>query len=166
MGEESKAKWEGKATIELAGNKVEQVWPHLEDFLNFHKLIPLDVCYKVEGVPNQPGLIRYCAAIIKGDDGSAEPTTNWANEKLLEIDPIQHSLTYEVGENNMGFKHYVATMKVLPINNEAEAGGCKIEWGFVSDPVEGWSLQDLNSYLQSTLEFMAKKIEAACSKAT
>ncbi|KAE9594987.1 hypothetical protein Lal_00041221 [Lupinus albus] len=165
MGEESKAKWEGKAIVELAENSAEQVWPYIEDFCNIHKLIPIDICYKVEGMQGQPGLIRYCATTIKGDD--AETTLmNWAKEKLLSIDPVQRCLSYEVNENNMGFKSYVATVKVLAINEDAKVGGCKIEWGFVSDPMEGWRLQDLNSFIDSHLQVMAKNIEAASSEAT
>ncbi|OIV96160.1 hypothetical protein TanjilG_13092 [Lupinus angustifolius] len=167
MGEESKAKWEGKFIVELAENSAEQVWPYIEDFCNIHKLIPLNICYKLEGMQGQPGLIRYCANTIKGDDADTETTImNWAKEKLLSIDHVQRCLSYEIGENNMGFKSYVATMKVVAFNEDAEVGGCKIEWGFVSDPVEGWILQDLNSFIHSNLQVMAKNIEAACSEAT
>ncbi|CAL0300893.1 unnamed protein product [Lupinus luteus] len=156
-----------KATVELAENSTEQVWPYIEDFCCIHKLIPLDICHKLEGIEGQPGLIRYCAITIKGDDADAETTImNWAKEKLLSIDRVQRCLSYEVGENNMGFKSYVATMKVLAINEDAKEGGCKIEWGFVSDPIEGWRLQDLKSFIDSNLQAMAKKIVAACSEAT
>ncbi|GAU16872.1 hypothetical protein TSUD_368210 [Trifolium subterraneum] len=60
----------------------------------------------------------------------------------------------------MGFKSYVATLKVVPMNGDDEAvAGCVIEWGFVCDPIEGWTLQDFNSYIEYCLQFMAKKIE-------
>ncbi|XP_061369617.1 lachrymatory-factor synthase-like [Gastrolobium bilobum] len=158
MAEECEPKWEGKAIVEVAGTSAELVWPLLEDFCNLHKLIPLDTCYQVEGIQGQPGLIRYCASSTKG---VTSPTIMWVKEKLLTIDPIQRCLSYEVVDNNMGFKSYVSTQKVLPINgDDANLGlGCKIEWGFVSDPVEGWRFQDLNSYIESSLQFMAKKIE-------
>lgn len=162
MAEESKAKWEGKATVEVAGISAEQAWPLLEDFCNLHKLIPIDTCYQVEGIPGQPGLIRYCASTIQGV-ADAEPTLNWAKEKLLTIDPIQRCLSYEIVDNNMGFKSYVGTLKVL--YGDAAKPGCKVEWGFVSDPVEGWTIQALNSYVESSLQFMAKKIQLACSGA-
>ncbi|OIV96643.1 hypothetical protein TanjilG_28500 [Lupinus angustifolius] len=168
MGEESNAKWEGKAIAEIPKNSAEQVWPYIEDFCNIHKLIPLDICNKVEGIEGQAGLIRYCATTIKGEgegDDAEIKIKNWANEKLLIIDPVQRYLSYEVGENNMGFKSYVATMKVLATNEDAKVGGCKIEWGFVCDPVEGWRFQDLNSYVEFTLQGIANKIEAAISEA-
>lgn len=173
MAEESNPKWEGKVTVEVGGGTgAELVWPVLEDFCNLHKWIPIDTCYQVEGIQGQPGLTRYCASAIRlrGAAEDAEPTIKWAKEKLLTIDPAQRCLSYETLDNNMGFKSYVATLKVLPIiiNNdgdgaEAEAAGCKIEWGFVCDPVEGWTFQDLNSYIESCLQFMAKKIELASS---
>ena len=97
--------------------------------------------------------------MLEGVGAEKTTTIKWAKEKILAIDPVQRCLTYEVVENNMGFKSYVATLKVLPI----EGDGCKIEWGFVSDPVEGWSCQGLKSYVESTLQSMAKKIEFAYS---
>lgn len=156
MAEQSDPKWEGKAIVELAGTSAELVWPALEDFCNLHKLIPIDTCYQLEGIPGQPGLIRYCASAVKvGDEETA--TIKWAKERLLSIDPVQRCLSYEIVESNMGFKSYVATLKVVPINEDR----CKIEWSFVSDPVEGWSFQGLNSHIEYYLQFMAKKIVAA-----
>jgi len=168
MGEESIPKWEGKVTVEVRNTVEEQVWAVLEDFCNLHKWIPIDTCYQVEGVQGQPGLIRYCASNIKSvaeDDVVAEPETTikWAKEKLLKIDPIKRCLSYEIVENNMGFKSYVATLKVVPNEGDAKSEGCGIEWGFVCDPIEGWTLQDFNSYIEYCLQFMAKKIEVQCS---
>ncbi|XP_020239035.1 lachrymatory-factor synthase [Cajanus cajan] len=145
-------KWEGKAVAELAGTGAEEAWSALEDFCNLQKWFPIDTSYRLEGVPGQPGLTRYCASNVKG-------TIMWAKEKLLSIDPLQRCLSYEIVDNNLGFKSYVATLQVLPIHE----GGCKIEWGFVSDPVEGWSFQDLKGYVESTIQFMANKIQLASS---
>ncbi|RZC06500.1 Lachrymatory-factor synthase [Glycine soja] len=160
--EESKPKWEGKSVTELPGTDAEQVWTALEDFCNLHKWWPIETCYQLEGVPGQPGLIRYCASTVEEAVVGAQKTTTtikWTKEKLLAIDPVQRCLSYEIVENNMGFKSYVATLKVLPMNGD----GCKIDWGFVCDPVEGWSFQDLKLYLESSLQSMAKKIQLACS---
>ncbi|KAG5031133.1 hypothetical protein AAZX31_06G083300 [Glycine max] len=162
MAEESKPKWEGKSVTELPGTDAEQVWTALEDFCNLHKWWPIETCYQLEGVPGQPGLIRYCASTVEEAVVGAQKTTTtikWTKEKLLAIDPVQRCLSYEIVENNMGFKSYVATLKVLPMNGD----GCKIDWGFVCDPVEGWSFQDLKLYLESSLQSMAKKIQLACS---
>ncbi|KAK7311760.1 hypothetical protein RJT34_10097 [Clitoria ternatea] len=151
MGE---PKWEGKVSVEVGGVGAEEAWSVIQDFCNLHKWIPIDTCYQVEGVLGQPGLIRYCASNV--EDATA---IKWAKEKLLSIDPIQRCLSYEVLDNNVGFKSYVATLKVLPING----GSCQIEWGFVSDPVEGWSFQDLNDYIHSSLLFMANRIQYAAA---
>ncbi|KAK7351503.1 hypothetical protein VNO77_11015 [Canavalia gladiata] len=161
MAAESEPKWEGKAIVELPGKEAESAWSAIQDFCNLHKWIPLDTCYYVEGIQGQPGLIRYCASTVK-DPESQTPTIKWAKEKLLTIDPIQHSLSYEVGENNMGFNSYVGTFQVLPLNGDPKLG-CKIEWGFLCDPVEGWTFQALNSYIENALQFMANKIHLACS---
>ncbi|XP_058780699.1 lachrymatory-factor synthase-like [Vicia villosa] len=158
MGEENKAtKWEGKAIVEVRGTNEEIVWSVLEDFCNLHKWLPIDTCYKFEGVDGQPGVVRYCASTKKG-------TVKWFKEKLLTIDHVQRCLSYEIVGNNMGFKNYVAIMKVLPLKiSDDEGVGCMIEWECVCDPVEGWSLQDLHSYIGNFLNFMANKIELSYS---
>ncbi|KAK2661282.1 hypothetical protein Ddye_007815 [Dipteronia dyeriana] len=166
MEEERQPKWEGKTSVEIASVKPEQAWPCIEDLCNLHKWFPsMDVCYQVEGEPGKPGLILYCASTTQtfSSDGTDDQestttttTTEWAKEKLLMIDPIQRCLSYEVIDSNIGFKSYVATSKVLPIIN---GGGCKIEWSFVADPVEGWSQEGLASYIDYCVQFMAKKME-------
>ncbi|KAK8649953.1 hypothetical protein V6N13_139606 [Hibiscus sabdariffa] len=143
----SKLRWESKATAELKASTVEQIWPFIAEFCNLEKFFPaVHTCYRKEGTPGQPGLVHYC-----------ESKDGWADEKLLSIDPINHSISYEVMENNLGFRNYVATLDVLP----TEGGGCKIEWSFVSDPIEGMKLEDLVSYIDDCLHFMAKKMEEA-----
>ncbi|WVZ17935.1 hypothetical protein V8G54_005257 [Vigna mungo] len=163
MTEKSTPKWEGKAMAELPATDPQLTWEVLEDFCNVHKWLPIKTSYHVEGVSGQPGLIRYCALTVEeegvGDDAEKTTTMKWAKEKLLEIDPVQRCLTYEVGENNLVFNSYVATIKVFPMDQD----GSKIEWSFVCDPVQGWSFQKLNSLIKSYLEFMAKKIELACN---
>ncbi|KAL4340538.1 hypothetical protein GQ457_08G003880 [Hibiscus cannabinus] len=147
MADEAKLKWEGKATAELKASTVEQIWPFIAEFCNLEKFFPtVHTCYRKEGTPGQPGLVRYC-----------ESKDGWADEKLLSIDPINHSMSYEVMENNLGFINYIATLDVLP----TEGDGCKIEWSFVSDPIEGMKLEDLVSYIDDCLHFMAKKMEEA-----
>ncbi|KAJ1390284.1 START-like domain superfamily [Sesbania bispinosa] len=163
MVEESKQIWEGKTSAELTGTNADQIWPLLEDFCSLHRWLPIDTCYQVEGVGG--GLIRYCAATMTDDADPNKVSTMWVKEKLLIMDPIQRSVTYEVLDNNMGVKSYVGTMKVLPIlsNNDKASTMCKIEWSFICDPIEGWTFQGLLSYVQSCLQFMANKMEEAVS---
>ncbi|KAJ1384751.1 START-like domain superfamily [Sesbania bispinosa] len=163
MAEESKQIWEGKTSAELTGTNADQIWPLLEDFCNIHRWLPIDTSYQVEGVGG--GMIRYCAATIRDDADPHKVSTMWAKEKLLDLDPIQRTVTYEVIDSNMGFKSYVGTMKVLPIisNNEKGPAVCKIEWSFICDPIEGWTFQGFLSYIQSYLQFMANKMEQTFS---
>ncbi|RVW17232.1 hypothetical protein VitviT2T_004616 [Vitis vinifera] len=150
--EEPEPRWEGKATAELKTTAPDQVWPLLEDFCGIHKWFPdLDTSYQVEGEKGKPGLTRYCA------NNPGESGVKWAKEKLLTMDPIQRCFSYEVLDNNIGFNSYVATIKVLPV----DGGGCRIEWSFASGPIEGWRSDDLGSFVDSCLQFMAKKMEAA-----
>ncbi|MED6209140.1 hypothetical protein PIB30_051904 [Stylosanthes scabra] len=162
MAEESNgSKWEGKSIVELQSTSANQAWPLLEDFFNIHNLIPIDTCYQVESVEGHAGPTRYCASAPKGAHGGADDDhVLWVKERLLSVEHGQRCLSYDVVDGNLGFKNYVGTIKVVPSSLE----GCKIEWSFVSDPLETWSFKDLNSYIDSSLQFMAKKIELACSK--
>lgn len=102
-------------------------------------MIPL-----VDGVLGQPGVFRYCAT--PPTDPADEMTIKWTKEVWLEIDPIKHRLSYEIIENSFGFKSYVALMQLVPVNGEDGSTGCRIEWSFVSDPVEGWKYDDLRAF--------------------
>jgi len=57
--------------------------------------------------------------------------------------PIERCISYEIMENNVGFKSYVATIEVLPINGDGQ-NGYKIEWSFVADQIEGWRFELLH----------------------
>ncbi|KAK7351502.1 hypothetical protein VNO77_11014 [Canavalia gladiata] len=162
----SSSRWEGETWVELQGITAEQVWPFIEDFCNIQKLIPIETCFQLEGVHGQPGLIRYCALTIADDADPEKTVMKWAKEKLVVIDPIQHRLTYEVLDNNMGLKSYVATIKLLPIisDGNSKPTDCKIQWSFACDPVEGWTFEALFSLIQSFNQSTAKKMELACSQ--
>lgn len=150
------AKWEGKASAELQGPTEDQVWVFLEDFCGLNKWIPsIDICCQVDGAIGQPGLVRYCARTFRfWSDGREQTMTKWARERLVMMNPSERCLSYKIMENNLGFKSYVATAKVLPIN-----GGCRIEWFFSSDPIDGWQPQDLFHFIDSRLQVMAKSME-------
>ncbi|KAI3935806.1 hypothetical protein MKX01_032990 [Papaver californicum] len=165
----SESKWEGKVQAKLEGSKADQVWTILQDFFNLHKWFPtLTTCYGIEGISGQPGCIRYCAGSsipassssnnVRDDDVTI---TNWSTERLVDIDSVQRSITYEIVDCNIGFKSYVSTMKVVPYNGDSdEEKGCLIEWSFLVDPIQEWKLETLISKFDSGLQLMASKIEA------
>ncbi|XP_058115115.1 lachrymatory-factor synthase [Magnolia sinica] len=152
-------KWEGKARAKVRSATADQVWPFLEDFSSLHKWLPsIDTCRIVDGVAGQPGCVRYCAGTSVPSDGGGE-TVSWANEKLLSIDPIGRTLSYEVIDNNVGFGWYVGTFKV---STESDGGeGCTIEWSFIADPMQGWSLEGLVTYVEESLKAIAQRMEDA-----
>ncbi|MBA0703459.1 hypothetical protein Golax_015780 [Gossypium laxum] len=154
MAEETLPKWKGKAMAVLKRSTPDQIWPFLEEFCNLDRLLPdIHTCYRVEGSPGQPGLVRHCIGKF-----------GWVNEKLLTIDPTNWSLSYQVLENNFGLNNYVATLKVLPtakLGDDGKPAGCEIEWSFITDPVQGMKLEDFVSYIDNGLQFMANKMEDA-----
>lgn len=151
-------KWEGKATAKLKPT-AKDVWPLLEDFCSLHKWLPtIDTCFKVDD--GKSGLVRHCAASPRGGD----PEVRWCRERLTGIDPVGKWLSYEVVDNNMGFKSYKSTLKVVPTDGGDEFG-CQIEWSFVADPVEGLSCDDLAKYVGIGLQGMAQNMERALETA-
>ncbi|KAM6543151.1 hypothetical protein CsatB_007598 [Cannabis sativa] len=162
--EKFESKWEGKSSAQLKGLTANQVWPFLEDFCNFHKLHQaVDTCYQVDQDPSATvvagtgrGLTRYCSSTSTSPSG--ESSVIWAKERLVEMDAAQRRLTYEVLDNNVGFKKWVATFEVVPI---VEGGACEIQWSFVGEPPEGWNYESLVTFYDSSLQSISKKIEQA-----
>ncbi|KAL9680625.1 hypothetical protein QQ045_018509 [Rhodiola kirilowii] len=146
---QEKAKWKGKATAELKSCKAEQVWPLWADFCGIHKWFPnLAASYLVEGESgSEVGSVRYCV----GNEAM------WAKERLVEIDHEKRLMRYEVIENNVGLKGYVAAIRVW---DDVE-GWCMVEWRFEAEVVEGWGEEGLQEYVQSSLESIVKKMEGA-----
>ncbi|GKV11684.1 hypothetical protein SLEP1_g22918 [Rubroshorea leprosula] len=64
--------------------------------------------------------------------------------------------SYSIVDSNVGFHGYVSTVTVVP-----EEVGCRIEWSYEVEPVEGWKLEDLDGFIGSGLEVMARRMEAA-----
>ncbi|XP_076950037.1 lachrymatory-factor synthase-like [Bidens hawaiensis] len=147
MSQENKdPKWEGKSIVELKNIKAEQLWPLFEDFCTFHKWIPgldSEKCHYVEGVYGEPGLIRCNVFTEQSSETLSNDTDKWCTEKLLSMDRIEQTLSYKIIENNLGFRYYVGTIKVIEIEE-----GCKIEWSFIADPVEGMRLEDLGGFVE------------------
>ncbi|KAF8400890.1 hypothetical protein HHK36_014193 [Tetracentron sinense] len=157
----AEAKWEGKACTKLTGARADEVWPLLQDFFNLDKWFPnLTTCRGIEGVNGQPGCVRYCAGFSIPNKGSDEETVSWSTERLVSMDEMERSFSYEIVDSNIGFKSYVSTMKVLPWNSNHQ-NGCVIEWSFLVDPVQGWNLKDLVSKFDSGLQRMANTIVEA-----
>ncbi|KAK4419932.1 hypothetical protein Salat_2406100 [Sesamum alatum] len=163
--EADEPKWEGKATVKLRKPTAQQVWPLLEDFCSFHNWLPsIDTCREVEGAQaHGHGLVRYCAATLPPPPDGGEGVVKWCHEKLVSMDPTHMWLSYEVLENNMGFKSYKSTIKVSPIEggDDDDLNGCQIEWSFLADPVEGLTCDDLLNYVDISLQGMAQNMEKA-----
>lgn len=152
-----KPRWKGKAKTEVKGYKAEQVWPLLEDFFGLDKWFPtLSTCIPIEGISGKPGCVRFCAGFKTPVDSKGKQTINWTKQKLLSIDPIQRTFSYSIIDGNVGFYSYVSTVKVVP-----KEGGCEIEWLYEVEPVKGWKLEYLDSFIGSGLEVMGQRIQLA-----
>ncbi|KAG9449131.1 hypothetical protein H6P81_009096 [Aristolochia fimbriata] len=149
----SEGKWEGKASAKVPGVSADKVWAVLDDYGNVYKYLPsIEASSIVSGEPGKLGCVRLC-------DGNPHPPSTertFTNEKLVAYDPASRTLAYEVVENNVGFKDFVATIKVLP----EEDGSCTIEWSFKTAPMPGpnWSADTVMGYIGYSVNHMAAKI--------
>ncbi|KAK7818224.1 hypothetical protein CFP56_041613 [Quercus suber] len=74
-------------------------------------------------------------------NGNEETMVKWAKENPLMIDPIKPCLI-----NNL--------KRILsPINDDGK-NGCKIEWSFVRDPIEGLRFEDFLPYIETGLHVL------------
>ncbi|KAI4352500.1 hypothetical protein L6164_006746 [Bauhinia variegata] len=154
---QQQAKWKGEAKTDLPGAKAELIWPLLEDFFGLDKWFPtLSTCIPVEGVSGKPGCVRFCAGFKSPVDGSDKQTVNWTKQKLLFIDPTHMTFSYSIIDGNVGFHSYVSTVTVLP-----KEDGCEIQWLYEVEPVEGWRLEQLDYFIGTGLNVMARRMEEA-----
>ncbi|KAG9449134.1 hypothetical protein H6P81_009099 [Aristolochia fimbriata] len=145
-------KWEGKATAKVPGVPADKVWAFIDDYGNVHKYLPsIDETTIASGEPGKLGCVRLC----KGNPLPGSEERSFTHEKLVAYDPANRTLSYEVTENNIGFKDFVATIKVVP-----EEDGSTIEWSFVTPPMPGphWSLENCMGYIGYSVNHMAGKI--------
>ncbi|CAJ1951681.1 unnamed protein product [Sphenostylis stenocarpa] len=152
--EGSQEKWKSKATAEVKGVKAEEIWPLLQDFFGLDKWFPTPTVIPVEGISGQPGCVRFCAGFKTPVDDDANKSVNWTKQKLLTIDPTNWTFTYSIVDGNVGFHSYFATWKLIP-----NADGCEIQWHYEVEPVQGWTLEYLDSFTDAGLKVMAKRIE-------
>ncbi|KAK9683811.1 hypothetical protein RND81_10G166400 [Saponaria officinalis] len=157
MGKQETEKWEGETRVEIQKVTTKQIWPLISDFCSLHKWFPhVKTCYLLDGVPGQPGMIRYC-----GSTESPSEDIQWVTEKLLTMDTTKIGFSYEIVDNNVGFKTYVSTIRLESIDGLDGAGGCRIVWSFVADPVEGYTFEGLIGFIKFTAEQMAARLEQA-----
>ncbi|GLT48191.1 hypothetical protein SLA2020_218320 [Shorea laevis] len=102
----------GGADMALLGGLLQppQVAPH------YRYLLPSRGIPRT-GRPNP--LLLGQEAIIPGDDG----INRWKEKVLVMIDAVNRCLSYELLENNIGFKSYVSTFTV-----GSGGGRGKIQW--------------------------------------
>ncbi|KAK8958967.1 hypothetical protein KSP40_PGU021806 [Platanthera guangdongensis] len=137
-------KWVGTASAYFPSASVEEMWAVVGEFCAADRWMLLDACCKLgEGQEeNKPGCVRFCIA-----------GQRWSKERLVAFEPTGHSYRYDVADNNLGIGDYSAAVKVIPRDGEP---GCRVEWSFESDPVQGLSRDGLITRLQSALGSLGK----------
>ncbi|WCJ29501.1 Polyketide cyclase/dehydrase and lipid transport superfamily protein [Euphorbia peplus] len=167
-GAMSDPKWESEETAKVTGITSEQVWSLLSDFCNLQKYFPyIDTCIKLHGEDGKPGLVRRSTTNTESrefmaDADADEKSVNWSSERLVMINHQEKCLAYEMLENNMGVKSYVATFKVVDDLDGGDhlGNGCSISWSYVGDPLDGLTLQEYAVQRNFVLQLMVQKIQA------
>ena len=169
MEQNSQLKWEAKVSAKLTRASPHQIWALYTDFFNFHKWYPgLASCHGIHGTNGELGCIRFCSGFSISSKGSGHDSDSekWSKERLIAIDHSERSLSYEIVDSNIGFNSYVATVKIVPGDDDGHdhQDGCVIEWSFTVDPVEGWKLDEMKKKFEVGLQGLAKRIEDVISE--
>ncbi|XP_068638581.1 lachrymatory-factor synthase-like [Aristolochia californica] len=147
-------KWVGKASAKVPGVLADTVWALLQDFGALYKWIPnLDSSEIIEGELGQLGCVRLNA----GPPIPGSEVGSHSKEKLIAMDPVQRSLSYQVLDNNIGFNYYVGTITVSPDGDDA----CTIDWSFEAEPMLAWTHEQIVEYVGLEVETMAKRMAEA-----
>ncbi|KAL5700135.1 hypothetical protein ACHQM5_025621 [Ranunculus cassubicifolius] len=151
--------WMCEARVELTTG-AETVWASLSDFFSIGKwLPPLGECIPLEGNSGEPGCVRCCRTPTGVLDSCGIEIVKLATERLVFLDNTERCFSYEMMDNNLGYKSYKATMKVIP-DGEKDVG-CRIEWSFTVEPVQGWTHEGMISHQEYVLGIIAKTIDEA-----
>ncbi|CAN6336001.1 unnamed protein product [Urochloa humidicola] len=164
--QQQKPEWRGAVEAALPSTPAAAAWAHIASFCALDRYLPgIDVCELAAGEDGHPGCVRYVASLAApaGGGGERREVASWAREELLEIDGGARRLAYAVVGSSMGFGRYVATMAVAADEeaDESPAAGCRLVWAFECEPVEGWSLEGLLSYLDGGVRAIAARIQEA-----
>ncbi|EEF45863.1 Lachrymatory-factor synthase precursor, putative [Ricinus communis] len=171
MEQNQQPKWEAKFTKRLTKAKAEQIWPLFTDFFNLNRWFPsIPTCYGIHGTNGELGCIRYCGGFSIPSDPTEQhqndsnlPVVSWSKEKLIAIEHAERCLSYEIIDSNIGYKSYVAVVKIVPAKEE-EGGGCVIEWSFTVNPVEGCVFDDIVSTWDMAIQIVADRMEDEAKK--
>uniref|UniRef100_A0A0D9UXY3 Bet v I/Major latex protein domain-containing protein n=1 Tax=Leersia perrieri TaxID=77586 RepID=A0A0D9UXY3_9ORYZ len=169
MGEEAakdhhQQQWSGGVEATLPRTPPSAAWARVAGaaFFAAHLYLPgIDVCERVADA----GDVRHVASSASG---------MWARERLLETDHAARRLRYAVVDSNMGFGRYVATLRVVDLEEDGggggggHGGGCRIVWGFECDAVRGggerWSEAAMVARLGDSVKGMAERVQRAVAE--
>ncbi|GLJ16778.1 hypothetical protein SUGI_0288890 [Cryptomeria japonica] len=134
-------KWHG-CVKKSTKSSAHSIWKLSADFINVQKYAAhLIACEHVEGEINAVRCVRLC----RGPE-------LWAKEKLVAIDPLNYSYTYQVIDCNFGIEGYTATFNV---HNPGDGDGeGNIEWRFEVDANKSCAEEELVMLISSKLEQM------------
>jgi hypothetical protein len=134
-------KWRGSVT-EIIPAPIEKVWAYLSDFkaLKTNYSEAFISCETVEGEVNKVGSVRF--VVCPFGDGIIE-----VNERLLHQDEVNHTLSYGMEKNSMGWKGYTGHVSA----KTGENGQTIAEWGYSLDPIGGMTHEEYDAAGPKTL---------------
>ncbi|XP_078438578.1 lachrymatory-factor synthase-like [Wolffia australiana] len=161
MGEEREG---GSVEAEVKGATAEQAWKFF-DFSILDKVSSIvESCTIVEGVPGEPGCVRYCVTKPVPPPGGAaggEGLVMHMKETLLAIDHAQKTFSYDIAESNIGLRGYIANVKVY---GEDGVEGCRVVWSFSADSFGVFAKAATEWFLTTLLRSIVYTIEQAVLK--
>ncbi|CAM6127914.1 unnamed protein product [Calypogeia fissa] len=145
-------RWHGalKETINIPADKA---WAISGDFCALNKWMKtVDKCETIVGEYNQPGCVRYMVGnSFPRPDGSK----SWAKERLLSRDEQNYSFSYEMLDNNFGFKGYICNFTLQDLRD----GTTAVDWAFSVSPIEGRTEEKVAEYMTGVFKKCLRILE-------
>ncbi|GMI84354.1 hypothetical protein like AT4G32870 [Hibiscus trionum] len=90
-----------------------------------------------------------------------EGNPKWEGKATAELKASTAEQIWPLIAEFCNLDKFFPTVDICYRKEGSPGDGCKIEWTFVSDPIQGLKLEDLVSLIHDSLQFMAKKMEEA-----
>jgi hypothetical protein len=134
---------------------IEDVWPWLDDFANWHRWLPVLTSSTMEdGLDQGPvGSVRVLGL----------PDGNTTLERLLSSDAVNHSLTYTFhGPTAFPLRKYVSTVRLAPITTDGTTFG---HWTCVID-ADAADEAELTQTFEGAYGFFFQSLKNVAEKAS
>ncbi|XP_051121827.1 uncharacterized protein LOC127245143 [Andrographis paniculata] len=148
------SKWHGSVQA-IVNAPIEKVWSIVSHSSRLHEWMPMvEKCTSVSGQEGIPGYVRLVSGLMfpQKDRGMS-----WIKERLILIDPLLHTYTFQMEESNIGLDGSLNSLKLIDYGD----GTTLVDWKYDIDPANGMSKDNIIDYLGYLYKSCINRIEGA-----